>query len=810
MEILNLKIKKLKEGELFFTSPHVDFKGRIKMPFKGVVEKVKLTQPVLKFRFEKKNKLNLSFIKKLPPIHLLSINKGEFLLSFANSTQIIKISDIDLEVKDFSPEKGGRIGFNGNFKILSNNKAGITGEGNVKAQFKFSKFFPVPAGDGSLELYIKSGLYKSSSFKNLVLRFPVSVDKEKMVIDSISLNLDTISYRCDDTERVLRNLNLHSSFFYDFKTGTMSSYITEGKLSNLGGFKGSVQGTLRDNFPWSASLEASEVNFETVYSIFKPLFPPSYQKWFVEGRGLIEVHIKGDYTKKKPSWAGDMALYLKQGGFGSPDGTKAGQGIEGRVILKIRSPISEEKVNFELYSEVGEGEFLWRKFYKDFSGEKIKFNSLGSFFLKSPTILEFQGSFDLFGTGEYTYSGLIQKDETLFALKAQRISNNKILSIFKDYLSLNFPSFSNIQFDGNSQLDIRVIRKDGIISTEGVFEIKNTSLNIPNKSLSINQLNLVLPFDLLYPHSFGLIYNNSKNKTGYLKIGMFEEGRLRLEGLSIPIILSKNNLSIPEEVQISLFGGKVNIANFNGKEILSSSREFDFGLRIQGIDMNSLSQWLNGVNISGLVDADFPEVRCHENFLDFQGKAIAKIFGGEVEITNLSIKDVFSQSRNISGDVVFRNIDLEKVTENIKIGKMTGIVEGSIRNMEIEYGQLSRFILDIDSVERRGVQQKISVDAVENISILGTGSEDIGGILKSGIRSFFKEYPYSKIGIRCTLENDKFSVRGKIYSGGREYLVRRSFLRGIDVVNQNPDNIISFKDMQERIKRIFRAKEGKK
>jgi hypothetical protein len=102
------------------------------------------------------------------------------------------------------------------------------------------------------------------------------------------------------------------------------------------------------------------------------------------------------------------------------------------------------------------------------------------------------------------------------------------------------------------------------------------------------------------------------------------------------------------------------------------------------------------------------------------------------------------------------------------------------------------------------------VDAVENISIIGTGSAGIGGILKTGIRSFFKEYPYSRIGIRCTLENDKFSVRGKIHSGGTEYLVRRAFLRGIDIVNQNPDNVISFKDMQERISRILTAKEEKR
>ena len=37
----------------------------------------------------------------------------------------------------------------------------------------------------------------------------------------------------------------------------------------------------------------------------------------------------------------------------------------------------------------------------------------------------------------------------------------------------------------------------------------------------------------------------------------------------------------------------------------------------------------------------------------------------------------------------------------------------------------------------------------------------------------------------------------------RIFLVRRAFLRGVDVVNQNPDNVISFKDMTERFNRIW-------
>jgi hypothetical protein len=54
------------------------------------------------------------------------------------------------------------------------------------------------------------------------------------------------------------------------------------------------------------------------------------------------------------------------------------------------------------------------------------------------------------------------------------------------------------------------------------------------------------------------------------------------------------------------------------------------------------------------------------------------------------------------------------------------------------------------------------------------------------------------------LRNDRLTIRGTIHDGGKEYLVRRGFLRGVDVINQNPDNVISWRDLQERVGRIRR------
>jgi hypothetical protein len=96
---------------------------------------------------------------------------------------------------------------------------------------------------------------------------------------------------------------------------------------------------------------------------------------------------------------------------------------------------------------------------------------------------------------------------------------------------------------------------------------------------------------------------------------------------------------------------------------------------------------------------------------------------------------------------------------------------------------------------------------VENIAQIGGGQSPFMG-LAGGFAYFFKEFPYRKIGVRASLENDVFRINGTVMEGGKEYLVKRGRFSGVDIVNQNPDNRISFRDMVKRVKRVTAGKGG--
>jgi hypothetical protein len=161
----------------------------------------------------------------------------------------------------------------------------------------------------------------------------------------------------------------------------------------------------------------------------------------------------------------------------------------------------------------------------------------------------------------------------------------------------------------------------------------------------------------------------------------------------------------------------------------------------------------------------------------------------------------FSPGREIGADVIVERIDLERFSALLGVGRITGRLSGSMLDLRVAYGQPVAFHLKMESVPTKGVSQSVSLKAVESISLISTGSA-LSGMGISMMATFFREFPYEKIGFECGLKNDVFTVRGLIHEDGVEYLVKRRFFSGIDVVNGNPDNRIGFSDMLERAKRV--------
>ncbi len=766
--IAGLSIERLGNGGLKLVAANVTVKNALDMVLRGQVESLELHDPRFTFQVGKGGGGDLSSLKGVPNIRFLTIQNAEVLLTFEGSQQQVRLTGANLTVKDFSSKAGGRISFQTRADFTSGGGNALAGRGTIKGDFQLTGVDPRPYGKGTVQCVIDSGQYTS--------------DGRTLSLSGLALTADLL---------------------YDRKDETFAITALRGQGQSLGIVSGTARAVLRGEMPWSVNLSVASIDFAQMLTLIKPFLPEENRGWTVQGRGAVETELRGTYTNDQPAFGGTVTFSFSDGGFSSPEGTKAGQGMRGRIVLKLQYAASDRKVAFQLHSEERDGEYLWGTYYNSLAGREASLAVEGVLFEGTGGHFELNGSLDIFQTGQYAFSVDGTTTDWTIQLTAADVLHPQILHTLLDaYLKESSPRLANLSLTGASRLETTIRHAEGATAISGTYRMIGATLNAPGLPLAIQGLDVNLPFDLRYPAAGERA--PSAPRPGFIRVQHIQGRRLTVDNLEIPLRVEQNRLEMPEPVAIPFFGGTIHLYGVQVGDLLAPSR-YRFGVKVDDVDLGRLSRRLTGTEYPGKINADLGLMQYERSRLTSEGKAVIDVFGGEIEATNFFAENVASPSSRYGGDITFRNINLEELTRKIAIGRMSGVIQGSLTNLVIEYGQPASFTLEIESVEAPGVAQWVSLDAIQNISILGTGA---GSAMNQWITAFFKEYPYRKIGIRCVLHNDQFTVRGTIHEFGKEYLVRRGFLRGVDVVNQNPENDISFKDMQERIERIFRTSQA--
>ena len=267
--------------------------------------------------------------------------------------------------------------------------------------------------------------------------------------------------------------------------------------------------------------------------------------------------------------------------------------------------------------------------------------------------------------------------------------------------------------------------------------------------------------------------------------------------LEIPVSAGFKVYRIPAPLAFPLWGGVL-----TAKGITLDGSGDRPSLRAEAnLSEVALSAVLPGRGIEGNLEGNLGTLTLMAEQASASGGLTARVFEGTVQARELTLVHPFSAERRFRGKILFDHINLESLTRLFSFGKISGFVQGTIENLSLGRDFPERFHLTLKTQEVAGVAKRINVRAIENVSLLGTGWGELGG-LRSGINRWFQEYPYREIGLTCTLVEGRITLRGTIFEEDLEFLVRKPGLIGIDVINRNPENEIDFTDMLERFRRI--------
>ena len=365
--------------------------------------------------------------------------------------------------------------------------------------------------------------------------------------------------------------------------------------------------------------------------------------------------------------------------------------------------------------------------------------------------------------------------------------------LFRSKIKRNAGSIYRISFFTNNltgltqflsdSLDIQVLRdlhiqSKQLLDIDGTFYTKTKSIvalthlfcnKMLYKKLKLFNINALFP----------LVVNSDKVKKGDIKIG-----KMAFEDYSFPLhinLKSTNNGIFAHFYPIKT--QKFDLDPFNlsfkvNKKILTFSK-------IRARIFNRLSKTF--IDLSG---------KYSNGILKTVGSVVIKVFDGSVKIKDISLtlKDVPIVSMNVS----FDHLNLKKITQNTNFGLITGFIKGYVKNFSlVNFKYPLSFEARVETENVKGVSKRISLKAVNSISSVG------GGVASIAV-PFFKSFPYSTIGFTAVLKNGRFQIHGLYKSDGKEYIIKKGFLIGIDVVNMNKNNSIAWSDFVNRIKRVLR------
>lgn len=503
----------------------------------------------------------------------------------------------------------------------------------------------------------------------------------------------------------------------------------------------------------------------------------------------------------------DCRMGLTDLEFSNPGESRFAEKLAVAVETSTRFDREAVAVQSEIRLTATAGEVLWGKYYLDLGA--MPFNASGRLKIKTDqgllildrleTSLKNLIVLTVSGSARSAAEGLkLDLRLNVPAAKAQSLYRHLIAEPHK----YDQPNLSDVRVDGRIGGEIALYGGLRSMRAKGRVYWQQGHVSSHDRTISLSGIDLDLPF--WYQPAPETV--PSSTLTGHLTVEKMQHPYLGEQPLALDFEVGPNRLVLRQPPALRLLSGRIDLGPVVLTNLFHEKATLETYLSATGVEIDSLLKGIWSQPTGGILAGRLERIRLEDNRLTSQGTVTIDIFDGRIDIIDPGILGPGVSGPLTPIPVFFFNgrineLDLEKMTAGTAFGKIQGILRGSATDVEIVSGQPQKFVLRLETVPKKGVQQKINVRAVESIASLGGGGSPFMGLAGSFAR-FFREFPYWKIGIAASLENDVFRVNGTITEDGKEYLVKKSGFSGVDVVNLNPNNRISFKDMVKRIKRI--------
>jgi len=775
--------------------------------------------------FDAKGSLKVEFREDLtifsnPEIHLKDFNKIYDLLK-PYISQSLKGVRLDItgaasfkgEIQYEKNSSSQRTNVNGLIKVLparvSYSAANFSIDNVISGKFKVKGPFSSPDLSGLLKINNGTFLWDDIKIHDFSLDIPLSFNRADSILDISSCigDMKNIVFSPGDKRIELDKVGFKARASCNLSRKEIDFDCPEFQVSSLSTLRIKAKASLDTAEKKYFSLKSSNIDFQSLFALFSPIIPEKILEWEPAGNFDLEIEA-GNSSHEKRDWSISARLNLAEVMFHNPDFTIAGEALNPTFILNGTCSPYFKKIGFSLKFCLSRGESLWNEYYLNWKDSPFNGKITGVYHVPLNELNDLSIESSFLSLGRINASGQLRLRQPFYMDFRVFISPLSLRSLYSFLPAGQKSDESGFALQGKAESWFQIRKQMDRITLNGQCSIKDGSVKSNLSGVSITGIEAKVPF----------FYDGGAKKPGDKTTAFFERGYIHAGEFKSPYFSVKqlrinlyaaNNLFMIEPLSMDIFNGNASV----GKSVLLlGAKPANFSavssFALNELDLSQVPLESNQFKLNGVADVDLLRIGISPVALLTRGRAEIDIFDSTIIVKNIEIEKPFSKNRTISCDVDFSGLNLEKVTDCIPFGKVTGILNGEIKDLAFSYGQPESFVMRLESTKRKGVPQKFSTKAVDDLSVISSG-EGSSFSSNKGINRFITEFRYEKIGIYCSLKNDMFTLRGTIKEKGTEYLVKNSWLFGISVVNRKPNNRISFKDMLNRLNRIGRREESR-
>lgn len=252
------------------------------------------------------------------------------------------------------------------------------------------------------------------------------------------------------------------------------------------------------------------------------------------------------------------------------------------------------------------------------------------------------------------------------------------------------------------------------------------------------------------------------------------------------------------QTRVPVLDGFLVIDRLDVESLGTPAQKLQFDGLIEPISLAALSEALGWVPLSGKLSGMIPGLTYENGLFSIEGVLLARVFDGDVLISQLRTRDLFGVYPQLQADIELRNLDLEGLTNTFSFGKITGRLDGYVRALNLEDWRPVSFDAHFHTPEDDDSRRRISQKAVDNISNLGGAG--LSGSLARTFMGLFEEFRYKRIGIGCRLQQGVCDMVGAGEARQGYYLVEGSGIPRIDIIGYN--QTADWDSLLEQLKQI--------